>query len=189
MHTRDAYTCIYIERSCICIYIYIGKKHNTYTPSMPTLTLCQWTAHTIQHPRPAAAAADHGGGSHTPSVGHMGPQYALAGQYQYQGRAGGLSNSVSPLLLQQCSLQTRLELTRAHKLHTTLRCMLWVCEVFGACTVRAGIPCAYTCVCVALDGVLPCLRLAVFAGEGMFDSCGRLGGRAVRTSKYYPESQ
>ena len=28
----------------------------------------------------------------------------------------------------------------SHKLHTALRCMLRVCEVFGACTVRAGIP-------------------------------------------------
>ena len=28
----------------------------------------------------------------------------------------------------------------SHKLHTALRCMLWVCEVFGACTGRAGIP-------------------------------------------------
>ena len=28
----------------------------------------------------------------------------------------------------------------SHKLLTALRCMLWVCEVFGACTGRAGIP-------------------------------------------------
>ena len=68
------------------------------------------------------------------SVGHMVPECALTGQ-EYQGRAGGLSNTVSPVLLQQCSSATRLELTRAHKLHTALGCMLWVCsEVFGACT-------------------------------------------------------
>ena len=47
---------------------------------------------------------------------------------------------MSPVLLQQCSSATRLELTRDHKLHTALRCLLWVCEVFGACTVRTGIP-------------------------------------------------
>ena len=56
---------------------------NTYTPSMQTLLFLQWTEHTIHHPRPAAAAADHGGESHTlqPSVGNMvPPQCALTGQ-------------------------------------------------------------------------------------------------------------
>ena len=48
---------------------------NTSSPSMQT-HFFQWTAH-IHHPRPAAAAADHGGGvTHTlshahPSSGHM----------------------------------------------------------------------------------------------------------------------
>ena len=98
-----------------------------YTPSMQTLLFLQWTEHTIHHPRPAAAAADHGGESHTlqPSSRQHGAP-TMCPHRAIISRAGGWAFEHGE--------------PSSHKLHTALRCMLWVCEVFGACTGRAGIP-------------------------------------------------
>ena len=50
-------------------HVHASTPSQTLTHQARRPTFFQWTAHIIHHPKPAAAAADHGG-SHTPGVTH-----------------------------------------------------------------------------------------------------------------------
>ena len=72
-------------------HVHASTPSQTLTHQARRPTFFQWTAHIIHHPKPAAAAADHGG-SHTPGVTHTltRPHGATVGPHratQY-GRAG-----------------------------------------------------------------------------------------------------
>ena len=104
---------------------------NTYTPS--TQTLLFFSMDRTHDPPPQACRScsrPWGGVTHPTNLSRPHGAPTMCPHRAIISRAGGQAFEHGE--------------PSSHKLHTALGCMLWVCEVFGARTVRAGIPTAQT---------------------------------------------
>ena len=113
---------------CLAQHLLQETRQNTYTPSMQTLLFFCNGPNTRSTTPGLLQLQQTMGGSHTPlqpsSRQHGAP--TMCPHQAIISRAGGWAFEHGE--------------PSSHKLHTALRCMLWVCEVFGACAGRTGIP-------------------------------------------------